>query len=155
MPRYDYDFILENYAGGRGRWQIEQLSLILCSSVVTSLPFFIQLFSAYEPDHRCHVPVCEGPLEGNRVNTGQIKSSLCLKFGSFLDAIYNNMDWISVAVPPKERAEGQDLLKENSEFSSCRMYVGGQSNVTDDIIGQCSNESFTQDIGKEILMESI
>jgi hypothetical protein len=56
----NFDYILENYVGGSGRYQLWST---ICMGVVYwagIYPLFLTLFTAYAPDHRCsRVQTCE------------------------------------------------------------------------------------------------
>ena len=50
------DHILENYVGGVGRYQI--LVLIVLNHLQFNA-YFYHVYTAYAPDHRCRVAICE------------------------------------------------------------------------------------------------
>jgi hypothetical protein len=56
---YDFDYILDKYIGGGGRWQWLMFLTTLPISWGSAYPIFIHIFAAYKPDHRCFVPSCD------------------------------------------------------------------------------------------------
>ena len=57
-----FDSLLEQLAGGSGPWQRRQFSLLLLQSLACTAPFYLHMFAAYTPAHRCRVAQCEiGP----------------------------------------------------------------------------------------------
>ena len=60
----DVDHILDHYVGGGGRWQWLTLITLLPTAWAGAYPLFMHIFAAYEPTHRCFVPVCDMDLSG-------------------------------------------------------------------------------------------
>ena len=58
-PAASLDDILEKFVGGHGKYQI--LITVLTSIVYQFANgiLFIQIFTAYVPKHRCHIPECD------------------------------------------------------------------------------------------------
>ena len=59
MKKLDCDEVITKYIGANGKWQTIQMVLVLIQSFAYSNCFLIYLFSAFTPEHRCHVPQCE------------------------------------------------------------------------------------------------
>jgi hypothetical protein len=55
----DIDYILDKYIGGGHRWQWLTLIALFPTVWAGSYPLFMHIFAAYEPLHRCFVPLCD------------------------------------------------------------------------------------------------
>lgn len=111
--KYNYDYLLENYIGGAGKWQLIQYSLLLLQSAASAIPFFLYMYSTFSPPHRCFVSICDNYPPGNASYTEP---------------------WTSFAIPEEKESEG--FLKENEALSQCSMYPIKEGAV------DCSPNSF-------------
>ena len=55
----DIDYLLDNVIGGGGWGQWIVLLCQLPIGIASGLPTLIHMFAAFEPRHRCYVPICE------------------------------------------------------------------------------------------------
>ena len=42
------------------KWQWKQFALLLLASITSSVPFYLHMFAAFVPEHRCFVVGCDG-----------------------------------------------------------------------------------------------
>ena len=59
MGATSFDIILEDYVGGFGRYQILNTLVINLVTYCAFYPILYYIFTAYQPPHRCRVPLCE------------------------------------------------------------------------------------------------
>ena len=59
MGATSFDTILEDYVGGFGRYQILNTLVINLVTYCAFYPILYYIFTAYQPPHRCRVPLCE------------------------------------------------------------------------------------------------
>ncbi len=89
-----FDHVLDQFVGATGPWQWRQFVFVLVLNVCSSLPLMLHVFSAYTPEHRCQVPLCER--------------------GIF------NETWTEFAIP--ENINKESFLKEDQEMDKCNAY---------------------------------
>ena len=94
--KYTYDDLLYHYVGGLGKWHILQFCLLLLQMSAASFPFFIYMYSAFAPPHRCFVPVCD----------------------TFPDNSTYQEPWTRYAIPP-----GEEHVDGGEKLSQCSMYA--------------------------------
>jgi len=56
----DYDSVLEDI-GQLGPWQRKLFALLCIPSAMSAMAVFMYDFTAFVPEHRCFVPLCDGP----------------------------------------------------------------------------------------------
>ena len=59
MGATSFDIILEDYVGGFGRYQILNTLVINLVTYCAFYPILYYIFTAYQPPHRCRIPLCE------------------------------------------------------------------------------------------------
>ena len=59
MGAASFDKILEDYVGGFGRYQILNTLVINLVTYCAFYPIIYYIFTAYQPPHRCRIPICE------------------------------------------------------------------------------------------------
>ena len=105
--REDIDFIFDHIVGS-GKWndfgQWGLFSAIMLISYCGIFPIFMHVYAAFEPRHRCHVPVCD----------------------TFNDSINFDVDWMSFTSPnigsKGEQTCQTEMLKEDETYDPCRRY---------------------------------
>lgn len=115
----DIDYLLDNVIGGGGWGQWIVLLCQLPIDIASGLPTLIHMFAAFEPRHRCHVPICEdvsNPIVGN--TSTSIHS-----------------EFVNYALP-KEYGSSE-ILREDEKFNPCKRFE-----VVDDSVTTCAASSF-------------
>ncbi len=98
-----FDHVLDHYVGATGLWQWRQYALVLLQTFASMLPFMVHIFSAYTPEHRCRVDICEEEDHGGSTDV-EVEPA-----------------WTKFAIPPNE--EKVSFLKEDQEMSRCKMFM--------------------------------
>merc|ERR1719400_1382407 len=115
----DIDYLLDNVIGGGGWGQWIVLLCQLPIGIASGLPTLIHMFAAFEPRHRCYVPICEdtsNPIVGN--TSRSIHS-----------------EFVNYALP-KEYGSSE-ILREDEKFNPCKRFE-----VVDDSVTTCAASSF-------------
>ena len=133
-PNLHFDHVLDHFVGAAGPWQWGQFAFILLFNLVNDLPLMIHIFSAFTPEHRCRVDICEGDQRPDQIH----------------------QDWTSFAIPPNMAKES--FLKEDQNMSKCHMYktVEGAIACTADsflnnMTVDCISYTYDRSIFKETL----
>uniref|UniRef100_A0A0K2U4H5 Organic cation transporter 1like [Strongylocentrotus purpuratus] n=2 Tax=Lepeophtheirus salmonis TaxID=72036 RepID=A0A0K2U4H5_LEPSM len=87
------DYILGNMVGSQGRAQWKVVFLAFIADIAGGVPLLLHMFSAYEPDHRCSIPVCND---------------------------LNSTDWMEFAIP--KNTKSSNFLKKDSTYDSCHAF---------------------------------
>ena len=111
----DIDYLLDNVIGGGGWGQWVVLLCQLPIGIASGLPTLIHMFAAFEPRHRCFVPVCDKSSKNssNTIQTSFVQFSLPKEYGS------------------------SEILRADEGFDPCKMY-----DTIDDSTTTCSSPSF-------------
>lgn len=115
----DIDYLLDNVIGGGGWGQWIVLLCQLPIGIASGLPTLIHMFAAFEPRHRCYVPICEdisNPIVGNA------STSI-------------HSEFVNYALP-KEYGSSE-ILREDEKFNPCKRFE-----VVDDSVTTCAASSF-------------
>ena len=96
----DIDYLLENVIGdgGRGQWLIFLVQFPIL--IVSVIPWLTQMFSAYEPRHRCYIPTCDDSMNTTK------------------NTIHNS--FLEFALPKDYKSS--EIFKEDENFDPCKMY---------------------------------
>ncbi len=100
VRKKDFDFILDTYVGRGGPLQWRQFCLLLLQGAASTVPFYLHLFAAATPDHRCFVPGCD---EEEDALSGAVREP-----------------WVDFAIPPGK--EEGTFLARGTNYSQCRMF---------------------------------
>jgi len=133
MGATSFDIILEDYVGGFGRYQILNTLVINLVTYCAFYPILYYIFTAYQPPHRCRIPLCESE------NQTKISSN-----------IYN-ADWLNFTIPPETSSTNYfDKLK---KFDGCTMYPSIQNVKFQENLQSCSAKMFDQNIDRIVPCE--
>ncbi len=93
----DLDSLLDRYVGRGGPQQWRQFALLLLQGLASTVPFYLHLFAAATPEHRCFVLGCDA----NNNN----------------DTMHNR--WTEYAIP---KENGGNFLRDSPELAQCLMF---------------------------------
>ena len=96
------DYLLDNVIGGGGWGQWTVLLCQLPIGIASGLPTLIHMFAAFEPRHRCFVPICDNGDISNNISR----------------AINNPFVQYTI---PKEYGSNE-IFREDENFDPCKMY---------------------------------
>ena len=104
----DIDYLLENVIGdgGRGQWLIFLVQFPIL--IVSVIPWLTQMFSAYEPRHRCYIPTCDDSMNTTK------------------NTIHNS--FLEFALPKDYTSS--EIFKEDENFDPCKMYKKIELSIT-------------------------
>ena len=139
----DIDFIFDNIVGS-GKWndfgQWGLFAAIMMISYCGIFPIFMHVYAAFEPRHRCLVPICD------TLNTS--------------DDI--NVDWMSFTSPSigskGEQTCQTEMLKVDETFDPCRRYtlMEGHSSCQTDSFNQTNIQTCTEFVYEtSVVIESL
>ena len=111
----DIDYLLDNVIGGGGWGQWIVLLCQLPIGIASGLPTLIHMFAAFEPRHRCFVPLCEDVSDN--IST----------------TIHN--EFVQYALP--EEYGSSEILRQDEKFDPCKRFE-----AVDDSVTTCSASSF-------------
>ena len=112
-----FDKILTEYVGGHGLYQLKTTLLLSPVYNMSGMIILLVVFSAYVPDHRCQVQLCDHQAQDQN--------------GSIFDP-----KWLQFAIPQKNMTS--NFLAQKGNFDNCQMYQSKGN--------ECLVENFGQNV---------
>ena len=113
-----FDKILTEYVGGHGLYQLKTTLIMSPMYTMGGLVTFLVVFSAFVPEHRCKVQLCDEDQGNGSIFAPQ---------------------WLEFTVPKKDKTS--NFLAEKEDFDNCQMYQSLENGA----IG-CSFDNFSQNV---------
>jgi OCT family organic cation transporter-like MFS transporter 4/5 len=125
----NFDYILDNYVGGCGRYQLWNTICMGLVYYAGIYPLFNTVFTAYSPDHRCRVQPCES------VNQTKVTSN-----------IYDP-EWLEFAIP--KEISSSNLFSSLNKYDGCTQFIGKNEINPNVIATTCFPEDFSDNQTKK------
>eukprot|EP00096_Caligus_rogercresseyi_P016187 TRINITY_DN8755_c0_g1_i1.p1 TRINITY_DN8755_c0_g1~~TRINITY_DN8755_c0_g1_i1.p1 ORF type:complete len:552 (+),score=61.03 TRINITY_DN8755_c0_g1_i1:48-1658(+) len=116
------DYILTHLVGSQGRAQWKIVFFAFIADIAGGIPLLLHMFTAFAPDHRCSIPVCDAS---------------------------NNTEWMDFAYPLSQKSS--NFLKTDTEYDTCQSFKvidenGGceKSNFNASVVESCEDWIYDQ-----------